>query len=289
VGFRYPLLGLAAAAVIQAGCARAPSPLAPQFGGSIGMPHRGMLTDSAELPPEGEGYKWLRQDDRHHGLPRFVTAIERAAAAVTRQRPGAMLAVGDLSAKRGGQLLPHFSHRTGRDADLLLYMTTLEGAPAESPGFIHVGSDGLAWDEKGKRFLRFDVERTWLLVKTLVEDPDARIQWVFVNRNIEALLLQWARARGEPGDTIAHAMDVMLEPHPGGPHDDHVHIRTACSRAEMAAGCEPTGPTRPWIEALDRAAHDDSTDGELLEALFHPFTHAEPSPNRSALAPRSAP
>jgi penicillin-insensitive murein DD-endopeptidase len=264
-------LALVPAAFVAVGCARAPSALAPGFGGSIGMPHRGVLTASAELPRDGEGYRWLRQDDRHHGLPRFVRAIERAASTVARERPGGMLAVGDLSSRNGGQLLPHFSHRTGRDADLLLYLTTLDGAPVESPGFIHVGNDGLAWDDKGKRFLRFDVERTWLLVKTLVEDPEARIQWVFANRNVEALLIEWARARGESGETTARALDVMLEPHPGGPHDDHVHIRTACSPAEIVAGCEHTGPTRPWIEALDRDAHDTSSDWELLDAIARPF------------------
>jgi penicillin-insensitive murein endopeptidase len=235
------------------------------------MTHRGVLTSSAELPGEGEGFKWLRQDDHHHGLPRFVSAIERAAASVARQRPGAMLSVGDISTRTGGMLLPHFSHRNGRDADLLLYMTTLAGAPVESPGFIHVGNDGLAWDEKGKRFLRFDVERTWLLVKALVEDPDARIQWIFANHNVEALLLQWARARGESGETMARAMDVMHEPHPGGPHDDHVHVRTDCSPAEVVAGCEHYGPMRPWIEALDRGPREDASDWELLEAIFRPF------------------
>ncbi|MCW5835175.1 MAG: penicillin-insensitive murein endopeptidase [Labilithrix sp.] len=282
-------LGLSAALLFfvasAAGCARAPSSLAPQFGGSIGMPHRGVLTASAELPAEGEGYKWLRQDDRHHGLPRFVRAIERAAGTVARERPGAMLGVGDLSTRTGGQLLPHLSHRTGRDADLLLYLTTLDGAPVESPGFIHVGRDGLAWDDKGKRFLRFDVERTWLLVKTLVEDPDARIQWVFANRNIEALLIEWARARGEPGETIVRAMDVMREPRPGGPHDDHVHIRTACSPAELVAGCEHTGPVRPWIEALDRSERDASTDWELVDALFRPFGASGEDRETTARAP----
>src|SRR5689334_19708833 len=99
----------------SAGCARAPSPLS-QFEGSIGMPHRGLLTGASELPREGDGYKWLRQDDRHHGVPRFVAAIERAAANVAHKRPGGVLAIGDLSTKTGGQLLPHFSHRTGRDA-----------------------------------------------------------------------------------------------------------------------------------------------------------------------------
>jgi penicillin-insensitive murein DD-endopeptidase len=282
------VLGLCTALLLASGCARAPSPLAPQYGGSIGSPNHGVLTASAELPPQGEGYKWLRQDDRHHGLPRFVKAIERAAATVARERPGAVLGVGDLSTRNGGQLLPHFSHRTGRDADLLLYMTTLDGAPVESPGFIHVGADGLAWDDKGKRFLRFDVERTWLLVKTLVEDPDARIQWVFAHRNIEALLLQWARARGESGETMARAMDVMLEPRPGGPHDDHVHIRTACTPAELTSGCEHTGPTRPWIEALDRDAGDSSSDWELLDAIFRPLDGERSPPERTAgIAPDS--
>ncbi len=268
---RSCLLGLPLVLASLVGCGRSPSPLAPHLQGSIGVPHRGVLTTPAELPRSGPGYKWLRQDDRHHGLPRFVQAIEHAAAKVARERPGAMLAVGDLSSRHGGQLLPHLSHRTGRDADLLLYMTTLDGAPVESPGFIHVERDGLAWDEKGKRFLRFDVERTWLLVKTLVEDDDARIQWVFANRNVKALLLEWARARGERGETLSRAMAVMLEPHPGGPHDDHVHIRTACTATERAAGCEPTGPERPWFERED--AHDETwSELDLVASLLRPPT-----------------
>lgn len=273
---------LAAAGV--AGCGRTPSPLAPQLHGSIGTPNRGVLTNSEELPPTGAGFQWLRQDDRHHGIPRFVHAIERAATRVATERPPAMLSVGDLSTRHGGVLLPHLSHRSGRDADLLLYLTTLEGAPVESPGFIHVGPDGLAWDAKGHRYLRFDVERTWLLVKTLVEDPDARIQWVFANRNVEALLIEWARARGEPGETMLRAMEVMLEPHPGGPHDDHIHVRTACSEAELASGCEHTGPRRAWIDALDTqnalaAKSARSTDAELLAAILEPLHSPEaPSP-----------
>lgn len=235
------------------------------------MPHRGVLTDAAELPPQGEGHRWLRGDDRHHGLPRFVRAIERAASAVVRERPGALLAVGDLSVRSGGPLLPHFSHRTGRDADLLFYVTTLDGAPVPSPGFVHVGPDGLAWDPEGKRFLRFDVERQWLLVKTLVEDDDARIQWVFISRSAEALLVEWAKARGERAETIARAMDVMLQPSPGGVHDDHVHVRTACAPDELARGCEPTGPVRPWIAALDARGAEPAALPELLEAILGPI------------------
>lgn len=245
------------------------------------MPHHGVLTRPAELPREGEGYRWLTTSDRHFGVPRFVATIERAAAAVARERPGSTLAVGDLSAKSGGRISHHSSHRTGRDVDLLLYLTTLDGAPVESPGFVQIGVDGLGWDERGQRFLRVDVEREWLLVKTLVEDPGARVQWVFVSRPLEAMLIEWARARGESADTIVRAMDVMLQPAPPAQaHDDHVHVRTACEPAEIAVGCEPTGPERPWITEIDVArAHGASGDetAELLEAILQPIGDARAS------------
>jgi penicillin-insensitive murein endopeptidase len=222
-------------AVVVAGCGHAPSPLAPTLAGSIGLPHRGCLTGPVLLAPDGAGHRWLRDDDRHWAIPRFAGAIERAASAVASARPGATLLVGDLSRQAGGQLLPHLSHRTGRDADLLLYVTTLDGAPVDSPGFVHFGADGLAWDEAHRRFLRLDVEREWLLVKALLEDDDARVEW--------------ARARGEPAETVLRAERVMLQPTPGGPHDDHVHVRTACSPDEAAHGCEPSGPLREWLDA----------------------------------------
>lgn len=236
------------------------------------MPHRGVLTNPAELPKRGDGFVRLRDDDRNFGIPRLIGAIERAAAKVARERPGGILAVGDLSQRQGGHISGHASHRSGRDADLLLYMTTLDGAPVRSPGFIHVEADGLAWDDASSRFLRFDVERQWLLVKSLVEDTDARIQWVFASEEVEAMLVEWARARGEPADTIVRAMDVMLRPRPGGPHDDHVHIRTACTPEELSAGCEHTGPARAWIEALDKGKlfERDTTDADLAMLLAQP-------------------
>jgi penicillin-insensitive murein DD-endopeptidase len=257
-------------------CARAPSPLLPHLEGSIGTPNRGVLTASLELPREGKGYRWLRQDDRHHGLPRFVRAIERAAARVEDERPGGMLAIGDLSARGGGALMPHLSHRSGRDVDLLLYLTTLDGAPVESPGFLHVGTDGLAWDAENKRFLRLDIERTWLLVKSLLEDPDARVQWLFTHRNLEALLVQHARARGDDSETILRALETMQQPSPGGPHDDHVHVRTACAPDEIAQGCEPTGPERRWTPAQILARGTSLADKDLALAILRPFGDAGP-------------
>ena len=263
--------GLALALVVAlAGCARAPSPLAPAWTGSIGNANRGVLVGGAELSRNAKGLKWLRDNDRHWGLPRFIGAIERAAANVETLRPGASLLVGDISTRRGGgPLAPHFSHRSGIDADLLFYMTTLDGAPVDSPGFIHVGADGLAHDEAHGRWLRFDVEREWLLVKTLVDDPEARVQWLFVSDVAQALLVEWGLSHGDSLETVRRAQELMLQPDPGGIHDDHIHVRTACSPAEVVAGCEVRGTRRSWL-AYDLPAPSDR-DEDLALSLVHPL------------------
>lgn len=255
------------------GCARAPSPLSPSFTGSVGMTHRGVLADGEELPAQGPGYRFLRDNGRHFATPRFARALKRAAADVERERPGSMLVVGDISSKAGGQTLPHFSHRAGRDADLLFFWTTVDGAPVLEHGFLHVGADGLAFDDATKRFVRFDVEREWLLVRALLLDPEARVQWFFIQENVKAMVLAWARARGEPTELLWRAGQLMLQPNPGGPHDDHIHVRTACDAAEIGSGCEPFGPERPWLVVAPSLDATES-DAALASELLSPFPAA---------------
>ena len=252
------------------GCARVP-PLAPGASGSVGMTHRGILVGGVEMPKEGDGFRFLRDNDRRWALPRFADAIARAAKVVNDKKPGGVLTIGDVSAPHGGQIMPHFSHRSGRDADLLLYVTTLEGAPMPSPGFVHVQSDGLAFDEKSSRYYRFDVEREWILVKSLLEDDRARIQWMFVSDVVKAMLLDWAKAKGESTETLYRAVTAMAQPHPGGIHDDHVHVRTACNYEEIGAGCEPFGPERSWITITPTATATAIDDQELLQSILRPI------------------
>jgi penicillin-insensitive murein endopeptidase len=266
------------------GCARAPSPLSPGIRGSIGMPHRGVLTEGAELPRDAEGVRWLRGNDRHWAAPRFVAALEHAAASVSREREGPPLVVGDLSVRHGGQLREHMSHRTGHDVDILLYVTTLSGAPVQSPGFVRFDADGLAWDEAHRRFLRFDVARTWLLVKALVEDEDARVQWIFLSRPLQGMMVEWARARGEPPETVLRAERVLLQPGPPAEtHDDHLHVRTGCDVEETAQGCEPNGPPRAWIAAANEreaaeiaVREDEEDDAEIAVELSRALDPAGP-------------
>jgi penicillin-insensitive murein endopeptidase len=255
------LTGAALAAALT-GCIGAPSPLAPHLGGSVGVPHHGVVTGAVPLPKKGVGFVRLRDDGVHWGSPRLVSAIQRAAAEVAGARPGGPpLVVGDLSERFGGQTERHRSHRTGRDVDLLFYVTTPKGAPVTTPGFLKVGADGLA-ESEGGRLLRFDVDRNWLLVRTLIEIED--VQWLFVSRNVESLLVEHARALGESDQLVWRAETVLRQPGDSAPHDDHFHVRLACTVDEMVAGCEggPRWPWQPEIEPLD------ISDAELMASLF---------------------
>jgi len=270
------LLALFPSALAALGClSSTPSPLAPALRGSIGVPHDGIITDAAEMPRQGEGYVLLRSKGARWGNPRLVAAIQTAAREVWRARPGgAPLLVGDLSAQRGGGIRGHRSHRTGRDADLLLYALRPDGRPVRSPGFVKVGPDGLAvvtaaeGDAPVKAddaYLRLDVEREWLLVKALVASPEANVQWIFVSRWIEALVIEYARARGEDPELLWQAESVLLQPGDSSPHADHLHVRIACTPEESIAGCLGGGPYWTWLPRLPQLA--PAGDAELAAAL----------------------
>jgi penicillin-insensitive murein endopeptidase len=52
-------------------------------------------------------------------------------------------------------------------------------------------------------------------------------------------------------------------------HDDHIHVRTACSPEEEVAGCQNIGPRRPWLSYdLQRPADGDR---DLALSLFRPL------------------
>lgn len=266
-------LAAAISAWLSVGCvASAPTPLDPAVGGSVGVPHRGVQTGADELPSSGDGFVAYRPHGAANwGRPRLIRAIARAVAKVRAELPDTPpLVVGDLSARAGGEIPRHRSHRTGRDADLLFYVTTPSGAPVRSPGFIKLQSDGLAKLYATGDFLRLDVPRNWLLVKSLLQDPEIRVQWLFVSRAIEALLIDYARARGEDPELIWRAETVLLQPKDSSPHADHFHMRIACSEAELNAGC--VGP--PYWQWVPQPPAGDWLDEATLDAI----TKSDPPP-----------
>ncbi len=277
-GRSWMLSLLAAITPAIAGCVGTPTPLAPGIRGSVGFPHAGVITNAVALPKRGVGYALLRNNGRNWGNPRLVAAIEDAAKAVARARPGgAPLMIGDMSARWGGAASGHRSHRTGRDADLLIYIVTPEGHSIPSPGFPRFGPDGLAKLAKGK-YARIDLEREWQLVKALITSREANVQWLFFARWLEALVIEYARARGEDPELVWYAESVLLQPGDSAAHDDHLHLRIACTPDEAVAGCLGGGPYWPWLPRLPQLATPPDMDlaqaivGDLLPG---PAGHAQ--------------
>ena len=266
IGARRRTLRLAESSLLVAllgtGCFSTPTPLAPGLHGTVGAPNRGVLDESAELPVRGPGFVRYRPQSSHYfGRPRLVNALERAAADVARDAPGgAPLSIGDLSAKSGGRIPGHDSHRSGRDVDLLFLVTTPEGAPVPSPGFVRFEGDGLARVQDSGAFVRLDIDREWRLLRSLLSSPEIGVQFMFVCHEIEALLIDHARALGEPDALILRAETVMLEPSDSLRHDDHVHLRIACSPEEAVAGCSGGGPRWQWLPAYGPAHALDAQD-----------------------------
>jgi penicillin-insensitive murein endopeptidase len=272
-----------------------PTPLAPGVTGSVGAPHRGVQTGAIELPREGVGFvRYRKLGTSHWGNPRLVRAVEDAARAVHDAIPGgAPLIVGDLSAVTGGKIPRHMSHRTGRDVDLPWFMTTPSGASVQNPGFMAVGPDGLAKAEGTDEYIRIDLPREWLLVKALLTSPHVQIEWMFCSHDVEAMLIDYARSRGEAYDLVFRAETVLMQPTDSLAHDDHIHMRIACSPEEAVLGCEGGGPRWEWLTPFpelppgdaplyEAAQQDDplaplpDTDEQHAEHAEHTDGHLEP-------------
>jgi penicillin-insensitive murein DD-endopeptidase len=251
-------LACLASILFLAGCGYSPSPLVPSFRGSVGKPNAGVLMDGVELPKHGKGYKWYNSKGNHFGTPQLVKMIEEVAKNTSIANGQAPLLVGDLSAEHGGKIRGHNSHRSGRDVDLLYYFTTPAGAPISAPGFVKVGPDGLAAVSFGDRpFVRFDVVRSWRLIKSLLQSKQAHVLWIFVSKPVEGLLIQYARSLDEDPALLWHAENVLHQPGDSMPHDDHFHVRIACSPEEQVHGCsDEGGPKWPWLPSLPRVKED---------------------------------
>lgn len=238
---------------------------------SLGSANKGALLAGVALPGSGPGYVRARpEDDTRHGVPLLVEALERAAASVQQAFPGTRaLRIGDLSAEHGGDHSRHGSHRSGRDADILFYLLDEHGDSIPGSGFF-------AFDERGVgayqgRLAFFDTARNWSLVRALLADERAVVQWIFCADGIKARLLEYAAAHEHVPHILLRAAYVLHQPSSGNPHPDHFHVRIACTADERARGCIDEGPTWPWL----RNEHEKPSwegpgndDGTLLHALL---------------------
>ena len=249
-------VGAVGCSLCLSGCLGTPTPLAPQLGGSVGLPHSGVQTESVELPRTGRGFTRYRPDGvANWGQPHLVQALTRTASQLAEYWGASPpLVLGDLSSKRGGRIPRHKSHRTGRDVDLLWQLTTLDGTPVRNPGFVPIGEDGLGVAPGSGPTYRLDVTRQWRVVRSLMLSEDIDVQWMFCSEPVEALLIEHARARGEADELVWRAETVLQQPADSLPHDDHIHMRIACRPEDTLRGCVGGGPRWEWSPAVPSLA-----------------------------------
>jgi penicillin-insensitive murein endopeptidase len=213
------------------GAARKPDekkPEAPVRSDSVGHPNDGKLEGGLRLDTSKPYLRVVpayATGDVRWGLPALVRALDRSAKTVNKKYPGAVLGVGDLSRRGGGEVSRHHSHESGRDADIGFYVLDEHDKQVERHGFVKVNGKLEATDVPGARF---DLGRNWLLLQTLLLDREARVSHVFVAEPIKQALLAHARGRGVSRALLTRAAQVMMEPTAAPPHDDHFHVRISC-------------------------------------------------------------
>ena len=240
------------------------------------------------LPDHGPGFVRARPGEgTNYAIPRLVRAIQGAAASVVESFPGGPpLRVGDLSYRAGGRHPRHRSHRTGRDVDIIFYATGADGEPIQGRGWVAYDLHGIGREpqEHGGQPMFLDVPRNWHLVRTLLLDKKAQVQWIFCSAGVKARLLEHAIAYEPIRELVFRAAWVLHEPSRSSPHDDHFHVRIACGARQRALGCIDRGPLWPWWtdEVVKQTTRDTLDDRALVRALL--LENNEPENNEPEAA-----
>ncbi len=243
---------------------------------SQGPANGGRLLNPALLPRHGDGF-W-RPDRWHHrglryGTDELVSVVAHVGRRLHRERPGTVIGVADLSPRRGGRSAWHRSHQSGRDVDFLLLATDAAGKPIQLDTMVKFDSAGIAYWPKGSgetqtalvakpaqehqgpksthkpmgREIHFDLDRNWLLIRALLENPIAEVQYIFIANHLKHRLIEHAYSIGESEAVIVHASHLLIQPSMASPHDDHIHVRIFCAVNDRDFGCRDQGRVR-WVK-----------------------------------------
>ena len=205
---------------------------------SIGTVTAGFLASAAELPVESTEVRVLDKVVARN--TRFTTAEMRdllvcAAKEVAKAHPGRVLQLGNLSRMGGGPLPWSVSHHNGRDADLAFYALDEHGKPAKNDRLYHF--DRRLKSSDSETPLTFDVAANWTFVKALLSCDGPRIQYLFIASWLKQPMLEHAVKKKEDKEIIARAAATLHQPKKALAHNDHLHLRIACSASDQSEGC----------------------------------------------------
>jgi penicillin-insensitive murein endopeptidase len=257
---------LTTVAVMLAGCAEL-GVVSDGTSISMGKPQRGWLVDGARIPDKGEGFftreTWRDRGNRYgtDELVDLLTAVSRRMIPKSKQR----IVIADLSAKGGGVVRAwHVAHQSGRDVDLLYYVRDNTGKAVEADAMRVFDATGKAKDGSG---YTVDVPRMWELAKEFLTAPEAAVQWLFIYQPLANRILDYAIAQHEPDALVEKARRALKQPGNGAPHDDHMHVRVYCSKADKMYGCLDIGPMDLMEARKDQPTVVDQSRAELGQKL----------------------
>ena len=182
---------------------------------SFGLVEAGRLMNGVQMP---EGEAWTVVDPNNAwGTRETVEYLLGAATTVHELFPQAPpMRVNHIGRKNGGYLRPHQSHQAGRDVDIGFYYPR-----GEDPGHL-----------SKRRMDAMDLHTNWALVKSLITQAD--VQFIIVDRRIQARLYDFALKLGEPKEWLErlfHAGAASMFRHARG-HRDHFHVRFFSPRSQ---------------------------------------------------------
>jgi penicillin-insensitive murein DD-endopeptidase len=247
---------------------------------SWGPSRAGVLLAPAELPAAGQG-DWIPPRWRNRGLrygtDEMVSLIVHAGRELDRRVPGQVLGVADISLPSGGPSAWHRSHQAGRDVDLLLLARDADGRPVRTEVMHRFGPDGRVRPDpratEPPPEIFFDDAANWAVVRTLLANPIAEVQYIFLSDDLKQRLLDRAYEIGEPSDLIVRASYLLHQPSDSLAHDDHMHVRIYCAPRDLTWGCQDFGVLR-WKKRdykYERRSFRATPARLLIARLVRPF------------------
>jgi LysM repeat protein len=196
--------------------------LPESYSQSIGAPNHGSLQNASRLR-RSPAYV-IRDADRAWGTEETVNAITSALEAVRRAYRGTpRVMVHDLSLRKGGWIKGHFSHQSGRDADIAYYARDCGLGPC---AFHNLTPQGL------------DAGRQWALLRHWLRRN--MVEAIFVDYRLQKPLYEAARRQGATREQLERWFQYPRGlGHPGGivrhfrKHADHLHVRFACHHTDQ--------------------------------------------------------
>jgi penicillin-insensitive murein endopeptidase len=236
---------------------------------SVGLATNGRLSWGVRFDDSPVAFVKVGSETSRHGTAELVAMVASAAEVVAAAFPGTRLMVGDLSHRRGGRLHPHDSHRAGRDVDLGFFLTDPDGNHVVPRGFVGLNARGRGRDRHGEQY-RFDVERNWALVETILRDESVHVQFILINAHLKRLLRAHARRAGVDRDLLARFEEIAANRSGSSSHRSHFHVRIYCA-ADDRPRCVDAPPFHAW-----------AFDAELAEKRLDEWRIAVTSSPRSS-------